>query len=108
MLAPLSPTSEVEKLRATARISGADSDVSELTAALEADPDNDATRIELGRALAAAAEFEPALDHFLSVVKRKNASLEAARTAMVDVFEVLGADHPLSLTYRRELASALF
>lgn len=107
-LAPLAPTGEVEKLRATARISEADSDVSALTAALEADPDNDATRIELGRALAAQAEFEPALDHFLAVVRRKNASLEAARAAMVDVFEVLGADHPLSLTYRRELASALF
>ena len=107
-LAPLSSTSEVQKLRATARISNSDSDVNELTAALEADPGNDVTRIELGRALAAEAEFEPALDHFLAVVRKKNASLEAARTAMVDVFEVLGPDHPLSLTYRRELASALF
>ncbi len=38
----------------------------------------------------------------------KNTYLDQARTGMVDVFEVLGDDHPLTITYRRELANALF
>ncbi len=109
VLAPLSPTTEVERLRATARLTEPDgADVSGLGAAVEADPDDDAARMELARALAASAEFEPALDHFLAIVRKKNDRLGEARTAMLDVFEVLGADHPLSLTYRRELASALY
>ena len=108
-LAPLSPTSEVEKLRATARlISGDEQDLSALTAAVDADPENSEARLELGQALAAQAEFEPALDNFLAVVRMKDAHLERARTAMVDVFEVLGSDHPLAVTYRRQLANALF
>ena len=109
VLAPLSPTAEVEKLRATARLTGAvDADITALTSAVEANPEDDQARLDLGRALAAGAEFEPALDQFLAVVRRKNDRLTEARTAMVDIFEVLGPDHPLSLTYRRELANALY
>ena len=109
VLAPLSPTSEVERLRATARVTDTEgSDIAALGAAVEADPDDDERRLELGRALAGAAEFEPALDHFLAVVRKKNALSDDARKAMVDIFEVLGPDHPLSLTYRRELANALY
>ncbi|MGI9648099.1 MAG: thioredoxin [Acidimicrobiia bacterium] len=109
VLAPLSPTSEVEKLRATARLTEPDgADVAALGAAVESDPDNDDARLDLGRALAASAEFEPALDHFLAVVRKKNDRLNEARSAMVDIFEVLGPDHPLSVTYRRELANSLY
>jgi putative thioredoxin len=109
VLAPLSPTSDVEKLRATARLTGsAGADVAALGAAVEADPEDDGARIELARALAAGAEFEPALDHYLAVVRNKTDRLEEARKAMIDIFEVLGPDHPLSLSYRRELASALY
>jgi putative thioredoxin len=109
VLAPLSPTSEVEKLRATARLTEPDgADVAALGAAVEADPEDDDARLDLGRALAASAEFEPALDHFLAVVRKKNDRLSEARSAMVDIFEVLGPDHPLSITYRRELANALY
>ena len=109
VLAPLSPTSEVERLRATARLTDNDgSDIAALTAALEADPEDDATRLELGRAHAAVAEFEPALDHFLAIVRKKAGLKDQARKAMVDVFEVLGPEHPLAMTYRRELANALY
>jgi len=109
VLAPLSPSGEVEKLRATARLTGSDgADVAALSATLEANPDNDTARLDLASALAASAEFEPALDHYLAVVRKKNDRLDGARQAMIDIFEVLGADHALSLTYRRELASALY
>lgn len=109
VLAPLAPTADVERLRATSRLTESDgADVAALGAAVEANPDDDAARLELGRALAAGAEFEPALDHFLAVVRKKNDRLNEARSAMVDIFEVLGSDHALSITYRRELANALY
>ena len=34
--------------------------------------------------------------------------MDDARTAMLDVFEVLGSDNPLTLEYRRRLANTLF
>jgi putative thioredoxin len=109
VLAPLSPTGEVEKLRATARLTTSNgADIPALSARVDSDPADDGARLDLARALAAQAEFEPALDHLLAVVRRRNERLDEARTAMIDIFEVLGADHPLSLTYRRQLASALY
>ena len=72
------------------------------------DPDNEELTIEFAKALAARAEFEPALDRLLLVVRNKGPLKDEARTAMLDIFEVLGDEHPLTLTYRRQLASALF
>ncbi len=104
---PRSP--EVERLEATARLSGArDTDIDALDARLAADPDDEAARFELGQVLAAHGEYEPSLDHLLAVVKAGGGYRERARQAMVDVFGMLGDDHPTTITYRRALASALF
>jgi putative thioredoxin len=109
VLGKLAPTPEVERLKATARVgTSRGSDVSEFEAALELDPTDDTARLSLGRALAARGEYEPALDHLLALVTARAANGDAARAAMLDVFGVIGADHPLTLEYRRRLASALF
>ncbi len=108
-LGKLSPTPEVEKLQAAARLTASQgSDIPALEAALEADPGDEAARIELAQALAARTEFEPALDHLLKVVAAKGAHKDDARQAMLDIFGLLGQSHPLVTTYRRELANALF
>jgi len=108
LLGKLARTSEVERLEAAARLAAAQGgDLHTLEARLAADPDDHDTHIELGRALAARHEYEPALDHLLAVVKAGGDKREAARQAMVDVFGVLGIAHPLTLTYRRALANAL-
>ena len=60
------------------------------------------------KALAARSEFEPALDNMLAVVNRRGESMDEARKAMLDIFELLGDAHPLTGPYRRRLASALF
>ncbi len=109
VLGKLVPDTEVERLQAAARLRGsAGIDLSELEAAVHEDPSNDEAQLELARALAAHAEYEPALDRMLEVVRRKGDLKEEARKAMVDIFGVLGPDHPLTATYRRELANALY
>jgi len=48
------------------------------------------------------------LDHLLAVVAGKGALVDEARRAMLDIFTVLGDGHPLTATYRRQLANLLF
>lgn len=109
LLGRLPRSGEVERLESAARIAaGQGSDLHALEARLAADPGDTRVRLELGKALAARSEYEPALDHLLAVVKAGGAHREAARAAMVDVFGVLGHGHPLTVSYRRALASALY
>lgn len=109
ILGRLVPDAEVDRLQAAARVKAASGgDVAALGARVEAEPDNGRARIELSRALAAHTEYEPALDHLLIVVRGKGEDAEEARIAVLDIFEILGNEHPLTLTYRRELANALY
>jgi len=109
ILGKLTPTAEVERLQAAARMATSrGDDISGLEAALNEDPASEAARIALARALAARSEFEPALDHYLHVVRAKGSEMDTARLGMLDIFGVLGDDHPLTGAYRRQLASALF
>ncbi|NQV05695.1 thioredoxin [bacterium] len=109
MLGRLARTAEVERLEAAARVgSSRDSDVTALDAAVNANPESAPARLELGKALAANHEWEPALDHLLEAVRLGGPTQEAARQAMVDVFGVLGNEHPLTAEYRKSLANALY
>ena len=109
ILGRLPRTSEVERLEAAARVTAAQEiDVSDIERRLAENPDDDAARLELGQALAARGEYEPALDRLLDVVKAGGGLRDDARQAMIDVFDVIGSDHPLTVTYRRALANALF
>ena len=51
-------------------------------------------------------DWEPELRRLLEEVR--NGDRDAAREKMVDIFEVLGPEHPLTTKYRSELASALY
>ncbi|NHZ70036.1 MAG: thioredoxin [Proteobacteria bacterium] len=109
VLGKLIPDADVERLQSAARLrQSASGDVAALEAAVQENPDDDEAQLNLARALAAHSEFEPALDRMLEVVKRKGDHKEEARLAMVDIFGVLGSDHPLTATYRRQLATALY
>ncbi|MCP3997367.1 MAG: thioredoxin [bacterium] len=109
VLGKLAATDEVERLQAAARLSASrDTDLNDLTQRLQASPDDESLRIELAMALAARAEYEPALDHLLGMVKARGGAKDDARKAMLDIFEILGDGHPLTTGYRRQLASALF
>jgi len=109
VLGKLAPDADVDRLQGAARLrEAAGTDISVLEAAVQAKPDDDDAHLELARALAARGEYEPALDKMLAIVRNGGRGKEDARLAMVDIFGVLGADHPLTSSYRRQLASALY
>ncbi len=109
VLGKLAPNAEVERLQAAARLTGARTDdLGPMESAVAADPEDGAARLALARALASGSEFEPALDNMLAVVRTKGGHWEEARDAMLDIFEVLGNEHPLTQAYRRQLSNALF
>jgi putative thioredoxin len=107
-----STDAQVDRLAAELRmqaVGGGKGDVARLRARAEADPDDLGARLELGRALAASGQHEPALAELLEIVKRDaRFEDEAARKAMLDLFEVLGPHEPLTQSYRRALAKYLF
>jgi putative thioredoxin len=82
VLSRLSQTSDVKRLLAAARLlDGGDVDL--------ADP-------------------EAALPRLLELVQEGGDGREKARLQMIDLFDILGAEHPLTAEYRRRLANALF
>src|SRR5829696_6545642 len=85
---------------------------------LEQDPDNLAARAGLAdpaprfapaAAQAADGQAEPALAALLDAVRDgPGEPRDQARALMLDVFRLLGDDHPLTTRYRRDLTRALF
>jgi putative thioredoxin len=54
------------------------------------------------------ADPEAALPRLLELVQEGGDGREKARLQMIDLFDVLGAENPLTVEYRRRLANALF
>jgi putative thioredoxin len=95
LLRPVETDPEVAVLLARARL-----------AAEAADP---ASRFAAAAAQAADGQPDPALSTLLAAVREGSGETrDRARELMVDVFRVLGDDHPLTAVYRKALARALF
>ena len=110
-VSPPSPlVGEAERLAAELRTrSDGVGDQAVLRARLARDPGDLEARLGLGRTLAALGRHEDALAELLEAVRRDpHFADDGARKAMVDLFAVLGSDHPLTDRYRNELAKALF
>ncbi|MBM4247652.1 MAG: co-chaperone YbbN [Deltaproteobacteria bacterium] len=101
---------EIEQARAALRLrGGVNGDEGGLRARVEADPKDYRARIDLGRLLSASGRFEEALALLLETVRLdRNFDDGAARKAMLDVFALLGREHPLVDRYQRELSRLLF
>ncbi|MFZ0492085.1 MAG: thioredoxin [Acidimicrobiia bacterium] len=109
VLAPLPTTPAVQRLAAAARMAHVDtSTIDDLQQKLSDDPDNGVLLLQLGKALSAADRTEEGLQHLLHAVGLGGDIREEARVAILDIFELLGPDDPLTGQYRRKLVSALF
>ena len=94
------------RLRGDTAVSAA---LSKAEATLARDPRDPEANLRVGQALAARGAYDEALPRLLAVVERDKGFKDgAARTAMLAIFDALGPDHPLTLDYRRKLASALY
>jgi len=94
------------ELHHKARESGS---VDECRAAVEADPDKPDLKLKLAEALAAAGEYQEALETSLELVRdHKQQFGEPARKITVNIFQLLPNDSELTSTYRRKLAAALY
>jgi len=107
VLARADPGPEVDQLRSALRLAASEGlDLDDLRARADAG-DRDAA-VTLGNALAARGDARSALEVLLAAVQADPQPKEgAARQAMLDVFNVLGAD-PLVREFRGKLARALF
>ena len=112
LVAPSAPLfAEAERFAAEVRtrVDGGGADEAALRARLAADPGDLVARLRLGRLLVAQQRWEDGLAELLEVVRRdRDHDDAAARKAMLDVFAVLGAEHPAVERWRDALAKVLF
>jgi putative thioredoxin len=102
---------EAERLIARLKLqSGAGSqDLEALRAKVAAEPTNLDARFALAQALAGIENYKEALPQFIEIVKTdRGFQDDAARKSMLQIFDVLGSDDPLTEQYRTELAKVLF
>ena len=101
---------EADRLIARLKLhGGAAQDLTALRAKVDAEPKNLDARLELAQALAGAEKYQEALTELLVIVKTdRNFKDDGGRKAMVQIFEVLGSEDPLTDQYRSELAKVLF
>jgi putative thioredoxin len=110
-VAPGTPArNDADRLAAAIRIQqvgGADE--ATLRIKVNADPKDMESRFTLAQVLAAAARYDEALDMYLEIVKHdRRFRDDAARKAMLDIYELLGPDNEIVDRSRTALASVLF
>lgn len=106
ILERLPKSDEVRRLEAVARMWASPGDLAALEAS--AAVGNVADRLALSRALASHGEYARAMQILVDIVGERGDHSEDARRTLLDLFEILGAEHRLVAEYRRKLASALF
>lgn len=108
----ISKTPELEAAHAQLQLARQAADagpVAELTAAVEAAPDDLQARFDLAQALYANEDAQGAVDHLLELFKRDREWNEgAAKTQLFTIFDALTATDPIALNGRRKLSSMIF
>ena len=83
--------------------------VSDLAAAVEADPDNHQARFDYAQALYASGNTEEAVEQLLELFRRDREWNDgAAKSQLMTIFEALKPNDPVALNGRRRLSSMIF
>ncbi|WP_443069331.1 tetratricopeptide repeat protein [Sulfitobacter sp. EhC04] len=83
--------------------------VAELTATVDAEPDNHQARFDLAQALYAKGDAELAVTHLLDLFRRDREWNDgAAKTQLFTIFDALKPNDPVVLNGRRKLSSMIF
>jgi putative thioredoxin len=106
----LEPEAEKIKAQLDLQQKGAEvGSVEQCRAAVAGEPDNRQLQLNLAEALAAAGQYEEALQTALAVISADRQKFgDAGRQIMVDIFQLLPDDSELTGTYRRKLSTALY
>lgn len=103
---------EIEAVRAQialARQAANAGPLAELSAAVEADPDNHQARFDYALALHASGQAEEAVEQLLDLFRRdREWNDAAAKTQLFTIFDALPAKDPLAQKGRRRLSSMIF
>ncbi len=100
---------QAARIRYERGIAAADASEDDLRARLDADEDDVTAHYALACHLGRRMEFEDALEHFLAVVGLDRGYAEdGGRRAMLEIFDILGDEHPLTQEYRPRLSMMLF
>ena len=84
-------------------------DAAELKSRLAQNPEDDEASYQLAVQQLARQQYEAALDGLLKLFVRNRSFQEgAAHKALLQVFDLLGGDHPLVTAYRRKLYQAIY
>ncbi|WP_170439317.1 thioredoxin [Ruegeria arenilitoris] len=110
--AEISTTAELEAAHAQLELAKQAANagpVAELTAAVEADPDNHQARFDLAQALYANGKAAEAVDQLLELFRRDREWNDgAAKAQLFTIFDALKANDPIVLNGRRKLSSMIF
>lgn len=83
--------------------------VADLTAAVDANPDDHQARYDLAQALYAKGDGQAAVDHLLELFRRDREWNDgAAKAQLFTIFEALKPNDPVVLNGRRKLSSMIF
>lgn len=83
--------------------------IGELTAKVEANPDDHQARFDLAQALYSKGDGQEAVDHLLELFRRdREWNDAAAKQQLFTIFEALKPNDPVALKGRRRLSSMLF
>lgn len=108
----ISKSPEIEAAHARLQLARQAADagpVSDLRAAVQAEPDNLQARYDLAKALHASGQIQEAVDELLDLFRRDREWNDgAAKTLLFTIFESLKPQDPIALNGRRKLSSIIF
>ncbi len=107
VLSTLPADEETKRLSALAVMASAGANLEEFRVAFSENPTVE-TLVSYAKALAGAGEPELAFDELLEAIEQRDDDSDTARVAMIEIFDMLGNDHPVVGIYRKRLANALY